>query len=89
MFKKIIKDFSGLTYLSNASHDETAPADIVERTQLKVTVSPLQFTEDRRHTFQPVRNHSTFKVFGTLCKRFKTTCSRFQVLHAPSLSGGQ
>ena len=51
MFKKIIKDFSGLIYLSNASHDETAPTDIVERTQLKVTVSPLQFTEDRRHTF--------------------------------------
>ena len=41
MFKKIVKDFSGLIYLLNASHNETAPADIVERTQLEVTVPPL------------------------------------------------
>lgn len=41
MFKKIVKDLSGLIYLSNTSHDETAAADIVERTQLEVTVPPL------------------------------------------------
>ena len=41
MVKKIIKDLSGLIYFSNTSHDETAPADIVERTQLEVAVPPL------------------------------------------------
>ena len=41
MCKKIVKDLSGLIYFSNTSHDETTPADIVERTQLEVTVSPL------------------------------------------------
>ena len=41
MFKKIVKDLSGLIYFSNASHDETTPADIIKRTQLEVAVPPL------------------------------------------------
>ncbi len=41
MFKKTVKDLSGLIYLSNTSHDEPTPADIIERTQLEVAVPPL------------------------------------------------
>ena len=41
MFKKIVKDLSGLIYFLNASHDETTPADIIKRTQLEVAVPPL------------------------------------------------
>lgn len=41
MFKKIVKDLSGLIYLSNTSHDETAAANIVKRAKFETIVIAL------------------------------------------------
>ena len=85
----LIENRHRTVHLINTSHNESAPPDIIKRTEFEVAVEPQELPEDRGHTLEPIGHNRALKLFSTPCKRLEATRCRLQVLYTPRLSCGE